>query len=105
MAIFLPDLAVSIRRSRDAGFSAWFMMLWFAPVVAIFMVVGDLVTYFTGLDFNIETATDEQLLSVLPAVLAIFAPVIVVYGAVSLFFLITWLMPTKTREQGNKLVK
>jgi uncharacterized membrane protein YhaH (DUF805 family) len=105
MAIFLPDLAVSIRRSRDAGFSAWFMMLWFAPVVAIFMVVGDLVTYFTGLDFNIETATDDQLLSVLPAVLAIFAPVIVVYGAVSLFFLITWLMPTKTREQGNKLVK
>ena len=105
MAIFLPDLAISVRRSRDSGFSAWFMMLWFAPVVAMFMVFGDLVTYFSGLDFNVETASEEQLISVIPAVLAIFAPVLVVYAIVSIFFLITHLMPTKTREQGNKLVK
>ncbi len=33
LAIFLPSLAVAIRRLRDAGFSPWWFLIGFIPMV------------------------------------------------------------------------
>jgi uncharacterized membrane protein YhaH (DUF805 family) len=105
LALLVPDLAVSVRRSRDSGFSAWFLLLWLAPFFALFAILGDLTNVFLNAPFDLETASDEEMATLLPELIPIFTPVFLVFAAVLIFFLITWLMPTKTREQGNKLVK
>lgn len=109
LALVIPDTAVGIRRSRDAGFSAWFQLLWFLPVAAFVWRWNEIVAVFQISSIDPETATDEQILeyvsTVAPQVLEAIAPGIVLLGLISLFFLVTWLMPTKTAEKGNRLVR
>jgi uncharacterized membrane protein YhaH (DUF805 family) len=33
LAIFIPSLAVTVRRLHDTGRSGWYFLLWFLPVV------------------------------------------------------------------------
>ena len=35
LALFLPGLAVLIRRYHDAGHSGWWVLLWIVPVVGV----------------------------------------------------------------------
>lgn len=109
IALVLPDTAVGIRRSRDAGFSAWFQLLWLLPVAAFIWRWNDVVVALQNTSIDLETATDEQLVDyvtqVAPPVLEAIAPGFVLLGLISLFFLVTWLLPTKTAAQGNRLVK
>ena len=105
LALMVPDLAVSVRRSRDSGFSAWFLLLWLAPLLVMFSILGEVTKFFMNVPFDLETATDEQMATLLPELIPIFTPVVLVFAAVLAFFIVTWVLPTKTREQGNKLVK
>jgi hypothetical protein len=55
--------------------------------------------------FDVNTMTDAELLDLLSGLAPIAAPVVLSFGAVTVFFFITYLLPTKTKEQGNKYVK
>ena len=103
-AFFLPDLAVGIRRSRDAGFSAWLQLLWLIPFGSIFYAVPQLVVAVQNNPIDIETASDEELLKLLSDLAPALLPIFLTLAAVSTFFLVTYLMPTKTAAQGNKYV-
>ena len=109
VALFIPDTAIGIRRSRDAGFSAWYQLLWLVPVAAFVWRWNDVVATVQSASIDINTATDQQLIdyfsAVAPGVLEAIAPGFITLGLVSIFFLITWILPTKTAAQGNRLVK
>ena len=103
-AFFLPDLAVGIRRSRDAGFSAWLQLLWLIPFGSIFYAVPQLVVVAQNNQLDFDTATDAEMLQLLSQLAPALLPVFMTFAAVSIFFLVTYLMPTKTAAQGNKYV-
>ena len=105
LALALPDLTITIRRSRDAGFSAWLQLLWLAPLglfVSAFPSIVDIAQQ-NRIDF--ETASDAEIASaVLPALVPAI-PSVIALLAVQLFFFVTFLLPTRTKEQGNQYVK
>lgn len=109
VALVIPDTAIGIRRSRDAGFSAWLQLLWLVPVAGFAWRWNDVVTTLQSASLDINTATDEQLIdyisTVTPGVLEALAPGFITLGLISIFFLVTWILPTKTAAQGNRLVK
>ena len=105
IAFLLPDLAVGIRRSRDAGFSAWLQLLWLIPFGSIFYAVPQLVVVAQNNQMDFENATDAELLQLLSQLVPAVLPILLTFAAVSIFFLVTYLMPTKTAAQGNKYVK
>lgn len=108
LAFFLPDLTIGIRRSRDAGFSAWWQTLWLLPVAAMAIVTPQfarLVENNQLNQFDVNTMTDAELLELLSGLAPILAPVLLSFFAVAIFFFITYLLPTKTAAQGNKYVK
>jgi uncharacterized membrane protein YhaH (DUF805 family) len=92
--LFLPQLAVSVRRYRDAGFSAKWLLLWLAPIGLAFIAAGGAITY--ALNSNLQTW--EALI----AVLLMFAPALFVALGVQIFFFVLSLKPTKTFAEGNK---
>jgi uncharacterized membrane protein YhaH (DUF805 family) len=92
--LFLPQLAVSVRRYRDAGFSAKWLLLWLAPVALALVAAGGAVSY--------ALATTEQTWEALIAVLLLFAPALLVAFGVQIFFFVLSLKPTKTFAEGNK---
>jgi uncharacterized membrane protein YhaH (DUF805 family) len=66
LLLVLPDTSIGIRRSRDAGFSAWWQLLWLAPVALIVWKFQAISQWFTALAvgaFDPQTATDEQVLA------------------------------------------
>ena len=105
LALALPDLAISIRRSRDAGFSAWLQLLWLAPVGLFAIAFPSIVDIAQRNQIDFETATDTQIANaILPALVPAIPALLAVLG-VQLFFFITFLLPTRTKEQGNQYVK
>ena len=108
LAFFLPDLTIGIRRSRDAGFSAWLQTLWLLPVVALFAVAPQIVAFVQQNQlngFDVNTISDQELLQLAAQLAPIAAPVFLTFAGVAIFFFVTYLLPTKTAAQGNKYVK
>ncbi|MCX8528623.1 MAG: DUF805 domain-containing protein [Rhodoluna sp.] len=105
LALFLPDLTISIRRTRDAGFTAWLQLLWVIPVALFIARFPEIVAFASTHQVDIETATDSELVQALGPILLMALPAFLALLAVQLFFFITYLLPTKTAEQGNKYVK
>lgn len=94
LIIFLPQLSVSVRRYRDAGFSAKWLLLWLAPIALALIAAGGAITY--------ALSSTAQTWEALIAVLLMFAPALFVALGVQIFFFVLSLKPTKTFAEGNK---
>ncbi len=92
--LFLPQLAVSVRRYRDAGFSAKWLLLWLAPIALALIAAGGAINYALG--------STAQTWEALITVLLMFAPALFVALGVQIFFFVLSLKPTKTFAEGNK---
>ena len=95
IALLVPSISVTVRRIRDAGWSAWWMALWLIPVIAVFVAASGLAEY-----LNSSAVIDEATLN--EVFLRFSAPFVLVTAAVQVFLLILSLFPSKSREQGNK---
>lgn len=90
LALLLPQISVMVRRVRDAGYSAkWFYLLLLPVVVAVITLTANL-SYFT--ETVTSNLTDDQAIMKL---IEILAPVILVGGAVNIFFLVLTLKRSK----------
>jgi uncharacterized membrane protein YhaH (DUF805 family) len=94
LILFLPQLAVSVRRYRDAGFSAKWLLLWLVPIGLVLIAAGGAIAYALN--------TSLQSWEAMIAVLLMFAPALIVALGVQIFFFVVSLRPTKTFAQGNK---
>lgn len=95
--LFLPNLSVTARRFRDAGFSAKWLLASIIPgAYALFALFG-VVAILTPMDSEIPVST-EQWIPIIFLVVPIFALVAVV----AIMFLIFTLKPTKSFYDGNK---
>lgn len=125
LALLLPNLTVGIRRMRDAGFSAWWLLVQAVPLVPLVITIGTFINEVvaTGLledssqllmapvyllgamaAASADTAYLTQLLSMFQGTFAWFGVTLLTGLAVLIFFLVIYIRPTKTFEQGNKLV-
>ena len=94
LILLLPTLAVTSRRMQDSGWSGKWLFLYLLPLVPLFMGVLGVVGY-------LDTTTDPEV-EVLATSVAYFVPTLLVAFAVQVFILVLCLLPTKTREAGNK---
>jgi uncharacterized membrane protein YhaH (DUF805 family) len=39
LALFIPSLAVTVRRQHDIGLSGWFILLWFIPWIGAMIIL------------------------------------------------------------------
>jgi uncharacterized membrane protein YhaH (DUF805 family) len=125
LALALPTLTVGIRRMRDAGFSAWWLLLQALPIIPLGITFATFVNEImaTGLLDDpsqillapiyllgaiaasaSDTAYLAQIFSMFQGTLTWFGITLIVSFAVMIFFLVIYIRPTKTFEQGNKLV-
>lgn len=124
IAFFLPNLTVGIRRMRDAGFSAWYLVLQALPLITLVLAFSALLTEIvalTGQSDLVQALTDfAKVLGYLAMandpnawseVFAAFSATFMWFGitalltiAIGVFLLVVYTRPTKTFEQGNKLV-
>ena len=131
LVFFLPNLSVGVRRMRDAGFSAWFLLVQLVPVIPFVVTIATFVAELSGavgdgnsaealagfggalafIAANPYSEQATQFLANLPGILATFSGTftwfsisLLVTLAVAIFFLVIYTRPTKTREQGNTLV-
>jgi len=104
IALFLPRLTVMVRRNRDAGFSAWWLLLWVLPFIAFFVSIylnmDAMRTWFTQFaDPNFSISTDEQIVANLTQLVIFFAPALLTMAGVSIFFFVVSLLPSKKKQQ------
>lgn len=125
IALALPSLTVGIRRMRDAGFSAWWLLAQGLPLIPLTMTIVTFVNEVTAtgliedssqlllapvylLGAMAASASDpaylEQLMTMFQGTFLWFGITLLVSLAVMIFFFVIYLRPTKTFEQGNKLV-
>lgn len=105
LALALPDLTITVRRSRDAGFSARWQLLWLIPVALFVAALPTMIELGRQNPIDFETATDIEVFNAIQPILLAALPAILTLVAVQLFFFITFLLPTKTKEQGNKYAR
>lgn len=95
--LFLPNLAVTARRFRDAGFSAkWLFAMLLPGAYAIFALFG-VVAILIPLDTEIAPALD-QMIPIIFLIIPLFALIALVF----LMFLIFTLKPSRSFYDGNK---
>ena len=101
-ALFLPNLAVMVRRNRDAGFSAWWLTLWVLPIVALFIGVfanrDAMSNFYTSVDGD-ATISDTQAVQLWMQLLPVFGPMLLALAAVGIFFFVVSLLPSKKKQQ------
>jgi len=94
LILLIPTLAVTSRRIQDSGWSGkWLFLhlLWVLPlVIGVVGLVGYLNT----------TAMPE--VEAAAAFIAFFVPALILAFGIQVFLLILCLLPSKSREQGNK---
>ena len=105
LALWLPDLTIFVRRARDAGFSAWYQLLWVAPAGLFVGYLPQMVAYVSANPIDFETASDTEVAKLITQIGMLALPALFALFAVSLFFFIVPLLPSKTAAQGNKFVK
>lgn len=124
LVFFLPNLSVGVRRMRDAGFSAWFLLVQLVPMIPFVVTISTLisevaafagtsnpgealVSFIGALAYVAVNPLSEESASFLAAFPGTFTWIgitLLVTLAVAIFFLVIYTRPTKTREQGNALV-
>jgi uncharacterized membrane protein YhaH (DUF805 family) len=124
LVFLLPNLTVGVRRMRDAGFSAWFLLLSVLPLIPLVLTFGTLISeiaafagtadpadavmsFLGALAFIAMNPTGEETAAFLAAFSGTFTwlgVTLLVSTAVAIFYFVVYLRPTKTFEQGNKLV-
>jgi len=124
LVFLLPNLTVGVRRMRDAGFSAWFLLVQAVPMVSFFVMIGTFAAELSGSvgDSNIFEALAgfatvivliaanpggaqaAEFMSTFAGTFTWLGVTLLVTLAVAIFFFVIYLRPTKTAEQGNTLV-
>ncbi|MFM1994688.1 MAG: hypothetical protein RLZZ610_205 [Actinomycetota bacterium] len=94
LILLIPTLAVTSRRIQDSGWSGKWLFLYLLPLVPLVMGILGVVGY-----LNSTSAPEVE---VLATSVAYFVPTLLIAFGVQVFLLVLCLLPTKTREQGNK---
>ena len=94
LVLLIPTLAVTSRRMQDSGWSGKWLFLYLLPIVPLVMGILGVIGY-----LNSTTAPEVE---VLATSVAYFVPTLLIAFAVQVFLLVLCLLPSKTREQGNK---
>ncbi len=94
LILLIPTLAVTSRRIQDSGWSGKWLFLYLLPIVPLVMGILGVVGY-----LNSTSAPEVE---VLATSVAYFVPTLLIAFGVQVFLLVLCLLPTKTREQGNK---
>ena len=94
LVLLIPTLSVTARRMQDSGWSGKWLFLYLLPIVPLLMGILALVGYLQS------TAAPED--EVIATSVAYLVPTLLVAFAVQVFILILCLLPSKSREQGNK---
>lgn len=113
IGLLLPLLALSARRFKDAGFSAWLLWLQALPSALFIGFLIALLASPAAVSFFEKAVSDPTYVPTeaeLQAALASVDPTIFIGLAISLLLALGWalfqfiiqLLPTKTRAQGNK---
>ncbi len=100
LALFIPQLTIMVRRNRDAGFSALWLLVWLLPVALL--VVG----YLGNPNFIVEVSqelmgyqTQEQaLINAANILVPVVGPAILASMALGIFFFVVSLLPTKKQK-------
>jgi uncharacterized membrane protein YhaH (DUF805 family) len=90
--LFLPTLAVQIRRLRDAGFSAHFQWLNLVPLILVIIAIPAAITSITELS---AYPTEEEF----AAIIMPFLPALLSIMIISLFYFVVTLLPTSAKFQ------
>ena len=94
LVLLIPTLAVTSRRMQDSGWSGKWLFLYLLPIAPLVMGILGVIGY-----LNSTTAPEVE---VLATSVAYFVPTLLIAFAVQVFLLVLCLLPSKTREQGNK---
>ena len=121
IALFIPTLAVTVRRFRDAGTSPWLILLQLVPLVLFIALIvsafASAVPFFSQYSdaeindmFNefVDSGTGPLMTALESGVfngVAFFALLVFAVSiAIGVWQLVVLCRPTKTYEQGNRLV-
>jgi uncharacterized membrane protein YhaH (DUF805 family) len=113
IGLVLPRLSLEVRRFRDAGFSPWLLLLSLVPLAAFVAWIAAVgVSAFSasaGLQGDPNSLSDNQLQSLVaafmtPASLTTFIVLIITSLGVGIFSLVVTLLPSKSIEQGNRIL-
>jgi uncharacterized membrane protein YhaH (DUF805 family) len=94
LVLLIPTLAVTARRIQDSGWSGKWLFLYLLPIVPMLMGIIGVVGYLQS--------TSAPEIEVLATSVAYFVPTLLIAFGVQVFLLILCLLPSKSREQGNK---
>lgn len=94
LLLLIPTLAVTSRRIQDSGWSGKWLFLYLLPIVPLLMGIIGVVGYLQS--------TSAPEIEVLATSVAYFVPTLLIALGVQVFLLILCLLPSKSREQGNK---
>lgn len=95
LILFLPQLSLLVRRLHDAGYSAKWLFLYLIPVV---LTLGSLAFAF----YAIAGLAPSESMMQFAIILGVVAVFLLSLLAVSIFFLVLTIKPSKSAEQGNK---
>jgi uncharacterized membrane protein YhaH (DUF805 family) len=94
LILLIPTLSVTSRRMQDSGWSGKWLFLYLLPIVTLVMGILGVVGYLES--------TSAPEIEVLATSVAYFVPTLLIAFGVKVFILILCLLPSKSREQGNK---
>jgi uncharacterized membrane protein YhaH (DUF805 family) len=94
LILLIPTLSVTSRRLQDSGWSGKWLFLYLLPLVPLVMGVVGVLSYLDS------TAAPE--VEVLATSVAYFVPTLLLAFAVQVFLLVLCLLPSKTKEAGNR---
>ena len=97
LILFLPQLSLLVRRLHDAGYSAKWLFLYLIPVV---LTLGSLAFAF----YAIAGLAPSESMMQFAIILGVVAVFLLSLLAVSIFFLVLTIKPSKSAEQGNKYI-
>lgn len=94
LILLIPTLAVTSRRIQDSGWSGKWLFLYLLPIVPLALGTVGVIGY-----LNSTTAPEIE---VLATSVAYFVPTLLIAFAVQVFLLVLCLLPSKTKDQGNR---
>jgi len=102
LGLFLPDLTVTVRRFRDAGFHPLWLLLTALPLAGVVVWLVTVVGSGVALGSSGELNSNDILAAfAAPASLAALGFLVVVSLGVGVFFLVVTLLPSKSIEQAT----
>lgn len=101
LGLALPQLTMTVRRNRDAGFSAWWMALWALPFGALVYGIASNPGFINQLQMEVQAyqTQDQAALAIAQILVTVFGPALLVSIVVSIFFFVVSLLPSKQPKQ------